>query len=75
MIFFRGPTCKMSPDEQVKSLHVIFESVKEILISPDYNENLRDELTAACPNFMFIFETAKRDLIRNDCGILVTGLF
>lgn len=51
----------------------MFESVEEMLESPDYDEDLQKELSAACPNYMTYFLTAKRDLLRNDCGIVVTG--
>lgn len=67
-------TTKTSSDEQIKYLKVIFESVEDMLGSPDYYTDLREELSNACPNYMNVLLTAKRDLLRNDCGIVVTGL-
>lgn len=64
---------RTSPDDQIKRLRVMFESVEEMLRSPDYDKDLQGELSAACPNYMNVFLTAKRDLLRNDCGIVVTG--
>lgn len=52
----------------------MFESVEEMLESPDYDKDLQDELSIACPNYMTVFQSAKRDLLRNDCGIVVAGL-
>lgn len=66
-------TTKSSPDEQIKNLRVMFESVEDMLRSPDYNEDLQDELSVACPNYMTTFQTAKRDLLRNDCGVVLAG--
>lgn len=51
----------------------MFESVEDMLNSPEYDKDLQDELSAACPNYMTVFLTSKRDLLRNDCGIVVTG--
>ncbi|XP_052085101.1 uncharacterized protein in xynA 3'region-like [Mytilus californianus] len=51
----------------------MFESVEEMLESPDYDKDLQDELSIACPNYMTVFQSAKRDLLRNDCGIVVAG--
>lgn len=66
-------TTKTSPDEQIKRLRIMFESVEDMLNSPEYDKDLQDELSAACPNYMTVFLTSKRDLLRNDCGIVVTG--
>lgn len=41
--------------------------------SPDFEDDLKDELSEACPNYLTVFLTAKRDLLRNDCGIVVAG--
>ncbi|XP_063437683.1 uncharacterized protein LOC134718824 isoform X2 [Mytilus trossulus] len=51
----------------------MFESVEDMLKSPEYDKDLQDELSAACPNYMTVFLTSKRDLLRNDCGIVVAG--
>lgn len=51
----------------------MFESVEDMLSSPDYDEDLKSELSAALPNFKNDLQTAKRDLLRNDCGIVVAG--
>lgn len=51
----------------------MFESVEEMLRSPDYDKDLQIDLTAACPNYMTVFLTAKRDLMSKDFGIVVTG--
>lgn len=53
----------------------MFESVEDLLKSPDYDDDLKKELSTACPNYMTVFQTAKRDLLKNDCGIVITGLF
>ncbi|OPL33857.1 hypothetical protein AM593_08200, partial [Mytilus galloprovincialis] len=63
---------KTSPDEQIQSLRVMFESVEQMLICEDYYKDLQQELSAACPEYMTVLLTAKRDLLRNDCGIVVT---
>lgn len=52
----------------------MFESVEDMLRSPDYDEDLKDEMSKACPNYMAVFSTSKRDLLRNDCGIVLTGI-
>lgn len=51
----------------------MFESVEQFLRSPDYDKDLQGELSVACPNYMNVFLTAKRDLLRNDYGVVVTG--
>ncbi|CAG2190744.1 unnamed protein product [Mytilus edulis] len=61
------------PDEQIKRLRVMFESVEDMLSSPDYDEDLKSELSAALPKYKTDLQTAKRDLLRNDCGIVVAG--
>ncbi|VDI56812.1 Hypothetical predicted protein, partial [Mytilus galloprovincialis] len=66
-------TEKASPDEQIENLRIMFESVEDMLNSPDYDDELKDELSETCPNYMDVFLTSKRDLLRNDCGIVVTG--
>lgn len=66
-------TTKSFPDEQIKILRVMFETVEDMLSSPDYDADLQDELSKACPNYMTTFETAKRDLLKNDCGIVLAG--
>lgn len=70
---FRSSTTKSSPEEQVENLGEMFESVEDMLRSPDYDEYLQAELSLACPNYMTVFQTAKRDLLRNDCGIVLAG--
>lgn len=62
-----------SLDDKIKLLQVMFESVEEMLTSPDYDKDLQSDLTAACPNYMTVFLTAKRDLLTKDFGIVVTG--
>ncbi|XP_071138510.1 bacterial dynamin-like protein [Mytilus edulis] len=66
-------TEKASPDEQIEHLRIMFESVEDMLNSPDYDDELKDELSETCPKYMDVFLTSKRDLLRNDCGIVVTG--
>lgn len=72
--YFRHSTEKASPDEQIEHLRIMFESVEDMLNSPDYDDELKDELSETCPKYMDVFLTSKRDLLRNDCGIVVTGL-
>lgn len=62
-----------SLDDKIKLLQNMFESVEEMLTSPDYDKDLQSDLTAACPNYMTVFLTAKRDLLTKDFGIVVTG--
>lgn len=52
---------------------MMFESVEDMLESPDYDKDLKSELSDALPNFDNDLKSAKRDLLRNDCGIVVTG--
>lgn len=66
-------TTKVAPAEQIKCLRILFESVEDMLRSPDYYEDLQNELSASLPNFMNVLLTAKRDLLKNDCGIVVAG--
>lgn len=47
--------------------------MEEMLNCPDYDEDLQYELSTAYPNYMTVFFTAKRDLSRNDYGIVVIG--
>lgn len=73
--FSRPETIRNSPDEQIKSLKTMFESVEDMLTTPDFDKDLHDKLSAEFPNYMTIFQTAKRDLLKNDCEIVVAGLY
>ncbi|XP_076108776.1 bacterial dynamin-like protein [Mytilus galloprovincialis] len=54
-------------------LRVIFELVENMIKSEEYDKDLQAELAAAFPNYLNVLQTSKRDLLRNDCGIVVTG--
>ncbi|XP_076114880.1 uncharacterized protein LOC143082838 [Mytilus galloprovincialis] len=64
---------KTSPEEDIEMLRYIFELVEKMVNCEEYDKDLQDELTSAFPNFMIVLQTAKRDLLRNDCGIVVAG--
>ncbi|CAG2245293.1 unnamed protein product [Mytilus edulis] len=53
----------------------MYESLEEMLNMPEFDKDLQEELTAAYPNtgFINVLSSAKRDLVRNDCGIIVTA--
>lgn len=51
----------------------MFESIEDMLSPPDYDADLQSELSDKQPNFNIALQTAKRDLLRNDCGIVVAG--
>lgn len=71
LIYFRRSTT--SPNEQIKELRILFELVEDMLRSPDFDEDLQNELIKVYPNYRTILLTAKRDLQRNDCDIVVVG--
>lgn len=53
----------------------MYESLEKILQMEEFDKDLQDELSAAYPKdaFIHVLNSAKRDLIKNDCGIIVTG--
>lgn len=55
----------------------MYESLEKILQMEEFDKDLQDELSAAYPKdgFIHVLNSAKRDLIKNDCGIIVTGTF
>lgn len=43
----------------------------------EFNKDLKKELSEAYPNadYMNVLNSAKRNLVRNDCGIVITGRY
>lgn len=39
----------------------------------EFEDDLKAELSAAYPNYMTVLKTAKEDLLRKDCSIVITG--
>lgn len=74
-VYFNGSVKKTSPEEDVEMLRVIFELVENMIKSEEYDKDLQAELAAAFPNYLNVLQTSKRDLLRNDCGIVVTGMY
>lgn len=64
---------KISPEKAVEKMRIIYEHVEKLLSNKDFDKDFQEELSAACPNYMNVFLTSKRDLLRNDCGIVIAG--
>ncbi|CAC5409423.1 unnamed protein product [Mytilus coruscus] len=65
----------ISSEEHIDIVRKMYESLEEILNMTEFDKDLQEELAAAYPNtgYMNVLSSAKRDLVRNDCGIIVTG--
>ncbi|CAC5416777.1 unnamed protein product [Mytilus coruscus] len=64
---------KISPEIAVEKLRFIIELLEKLLSNKEFDKDFQEELSAACPNYMNVLQTYKRDLLRNDCGILIAG--
>lgn len=73
VLFFRKKN-SISPEEAVERLRVIIELLERLLSNKEFDEDFQEELSAACPNYMDVLQTYKRDLLRNDCGIIIAGM-
>lgn len=62
-----------SPEESMEYLRKIFELLEQFIEMKEFDTDHKKELSAACPNYLTVLLTAKRDLFRNDCGIVITG--
>lgn len=60
-------------DEKEEKLIAVFDEVKSILESDEYDENLRQVLHASNPGYLEIIEKRKKDIIKSDHGILIAG--
>lgn len=65
---------KISPEKAVENLRYIIELLEQLLTNKEFDKDFQDELSAACPSYMRVLQTYKRDLLRNDCGILIAGM-
>ncbi|XP_062589290.1 uncharacterized protein LOC134250941 [Saccostrea cucullata] len=63
----------MSPEEGVSKLTYILDKIHGLLQMEEYDERLRDELSKKLPNYMTILENRKKDIIKKDASIVVTG--
>ncbi|CAC5416773.1 unnamed protein product [Mytilus coruscus] len=54
-------------------MRIIYELLEELLNDKEFDKDFQEELSAACPNYMNVLLTSKRDLLRNDCGIVIAG--
>lgn len=73
VLYFRQ-TSKIAPEEAVGKLRVIFELVEQLLNNKEFDKDFQEELSAAHPNYMNVLQSYKRDLLRNDCGIIIAGM-
>lgn len=58
----------------MEKLRFIIELLEQLLSNKEFNKDFQEELSAACPNYTDVLQTYKRDLLRNDCGILIAGM-
>ncbi|XP_062599080.1 uncharacterized protein LOC134260545 [Saccostrea cucullata] len=63
----------MSPEEGVRRLTSILTKIHGLLEMKEYDEGLRDELSKKIPNYMDILENRKKDIIKKDSSIVITG--
>lgn len=65
----------MTPEEQIDIVRKMYESLENILQMEEFNKDLQKELSEAYPNadYMNVLNSTKRNLVRNDCGIVITG--
>lgn len=63
-----------SPAEAVEKLCVIILSLKQLLTNKDFNKDFEEEMSAVCPNYMHVLEIYERELLRDDCGIIIAGM-
>lgn len=65
----------MTPEEQIDIVRKMYESLENILQMEEFNKDLQKELSEAYPNadYMNVLNSRKRNLVRNDCGIVITG--
>lgn len=54
-------------------LRDIFETLEMMLKMEEFDEDLQEELSLAYPNYMTVLQTAKDDLLRKDCSIVIAG--
>lgn len=71
--FFFSQTDKISPEKAVEKLRIIIELLDQFLSNRDFDKDFQEELSAACPNYTDVLRTYKRDLLKNDCGIVIAG--
>lgn len=64
---------KTITEDATLKLRVIFESLEKMLKMEEFEEDLKAELSAAYPDYMKVLQTAKEDLLRKDCSIVITG--
>lgn len=60
-------------EEAMEHLRDMFEHLEQFLKLNEFDNDLQEELSAAYPDYMTVLKTAKRDLLRSDCGIVITG--
>ncbi|XP_062597114.1 uncharacterized protein LOC134258579 [Saccostrea cucullata] len=63
----------MSPEEGVSKLTSILDKIHGLLQMEEYDERLSDELSKKLPDYMTILENRKKDIIKKDASIVVTG--
>lgn len=62
-----------SSETEVEHLRKMFELLEKFLHMQEFDKDLKDELSEACPDYLTVLSTSKRDLLRSDCCIITTG--
>lgn len=65
---------KISPEKAVEKLRIIIELLEQLLSNNEFDKDFQQELSAASPNYMEVLQTYKRDLLKNDCCIIIAGM-
>lgn len=62
-------------EEETFAVYEMYEFLENILQMEEFNKDLRAELSEAYPNadYMNVLNSIKRNLVRNDCGIVIAG--